>query len=326
MLKILALVLLVPLLVANGSPLPGMTTALWSGKIVFQSNRNGKTRLWVLTPDGNATLIPNQPGGGKTSGPAWDESGTRIAFYQGKAGDHDIYVINEDGTGLENVTSSPGVDDRGPSWIFDPGISGNPSIIWASDMEGGAPKIFAMALADKIPVRCDEDIPGRNTRPVINRQGTRITYNSNELVGGAKDKMMVADFSWDPLARACSISNRQAPFAKGHEWRPNWHPNGTVLTVAHTENGDPCVLGKEVYTINQDGSGQTRLTCEPDQQYAPVFSPQDGMQIVYTTAETGDQELFLMNADGSGKTNLTNFPSANDSQPDWWQPTAAVRP
>ncbi len=342
---VFALPLLVALLLAPAAPVgPAVAAPQWTGKIAFQSNRDGKTRIWVLLPFGSAMEIPNQPAGGKASGPEWHRDGNRVLFYSGKSLEHDAWVISQDGSSVENVTNSPGVDDRGPSWIPLPLSVTDEAIVWSSNLGGGVPRLYAMSLTDRAPIRCDRGIPSgiHNSRPVISPVGAvlgtrgwtgRIAYNSTELLGPPKDKAMVADFRYDPDQNLCEMTNRRVVFPKGREWRPGWLASGGEIVTAHTENGDPCVKGKEVYRakIPADLSGGTpdqpvgfditRLTCEINQQYAPVGEPLGGAtpQILYTSQETGDQGLYLMNYDGSGKVNLTNPPGANDAQPSWWQ-------
>jgi WD40 repeat protein len=53
--------------------------------------------------------------------------------------------------------------------------------------------------------------------------------------------------------------------------------------------------------MNQDGSGQTRLTFDPAEDTQPAWSP-DGRRIAFFHAN----DVFVMNADGSGQVNLTN--------------------
>lgn len=64
----------------------------------------------------------------------------------------------------------------------------------------------------------------------------------------------------------------------------------------------------EIYSMNSDGTGVTRLTDNPAADIAPRWSP-DGRQIAFHSGRDGNFEIYVMNADGSGSRNLTNRPS-----------------
>jgi len=52
----------------------------------------------------------------------------------------------------------------------------------------------------------------------------------------------------------------------------------------------------EIYIMNADGSGQTRLTDNPAYDAAPVWSP-DGQRIAFYSTRDGNSEIYVMNAD-----------------------------
>jgi WD40 repeat protein len=71
----------------------------------------------------------------------------------------------------------------------------------------------------------------------------------------------------------------------------------------------------EIYVMNADGSGVTRLTNNPAIEYAPAGSL-DGRSIAFMSRRDGNFEIYVMNADGSGQTRLTNS-TADDWDPAW---------
>ena len=73
----------------------------------------------------------------------------------------------------------------------------------------------------------------------------------------------------------------------------------------------------EIYTMDSDGSNQTRLTFNETDDVWPVWSP-DGRQIVFHSYRDDDQNpnIYVMDADGSNQRNLSNHPRI-DADPDW---------
>ncbi len=81
--------------------------------------------------------------------------------------------------------------------------------------------------------------------------------------------------------------------------------NGRIVFTS-TRDGNA-----EIYVMNADGSGQTRLTNDPAGDGAPAFSA-DGTKIVFASSRDVDPfygyknaELYVMSAEGSGVTRLT---------------------
>jgi Tol biopolymer transport system component len=104
---------------------------------------------------------------------------------------------------------------------------------------------------------------------------------------------------------------------------------GTLISIVPAaqatfpgENGKIAFAGNqtgdyEIYSINPDGTGLTRLTDFPGfNDVWPAWSP-DGKRIAFSTRRPPEsREIYVMNADGSGLTRLTNN-TAIDSVPSW---------
>lgn len=72
----------------------------------------------------------------------------------------------------------------------------------------------------------------------------------------------------------------------------------------------------EVYSINPDGTGATRLTNDPGIDRDAVWSP-DGKRIAFhSTRDNPLGEIYVMNADGTEVVRLTNSVGAN-GEPSW---------
>ncbi len=79
----------------------------------------------------------------------------------------------------------------------------------------------------------------------------------------------------------------------------------------------------EIYVMNADGTGVTRLTNSPGEDGGTAWSP-DGTKIAFASDRDGNYETYVMNADGTGVTQLTTHPGV-DGIPDW-QPLVAQEP
>ncbi len=68
----------------------------------------------------------------------------------------------------------------------------------------------------------------------------------------------------------------------------------------------------EIYSMNADGSDQTRLTFTPDAEEVYASASPDGTRIAFENRvgelDAYSSDIYVMNADGTGRVNLTRYP------------------
>jgi Tol biopolymer transport system component len=103
-------------------------------------------------------------------------------------------------------------------------------------------------------------------------------------------------------------SNELLLTTSGNE--PSWSPDGAKIVFSSIRDGD-----REIYVMNSDGTGQTRLTNHSGFDGSPTWSP-NGEKIAFTRG-LEPSEIYVMDSDGSSPTSLTSDLSLSSSNPDW---------
>ncbi len=81
---------------------------------------------------------------------------------------------------------------------------------------------------------------------------------------------------------------------------PAFSPDGSRIAFVSQRDGNA-----EIYIMNADGTGSTRVTNDPQPDGRPSFTP-DGQALVFHSARNGGkQQIWAVNVDGSGVTQLT---------------------
>lgn len=310
--------------------------------------------LAVVRPDGSGlTRLA-----GDAAGYVWSPDGRRIAFTrQASPGSFNLFLVNADGSGLENVSQS-GASDSDPAWSPD-GIR----IAFFSVLPSASQTIdYRLAIIDADGsnyATIDQDATYLGTRPVWSPDGSHIVFAAPSYEAEAESRIVSADGSsatrlgtgvrdpvWSPDGKRLAFAtvrdaveeSRNAVYDLGAEvyvanadgsglvnlsrsraldWNPSWSPDGRKVLFASTRDGNA-----EVYVIDADGSGLTNLTKDPGHDFCPAWSP-DGSWIAFVSRRDGNREIYLMRADGSAQLRLTNS-SAEDFAPSW-QPASTGR-
>jgi Tol biopolymer transport system component len=247
---------------------------------VFASTRDVSTgELYLVNADGTGlTRLTNDLSPDRD--PAWSPDGSQLAWVQGSGGGQLLRVMKADGTLLPGFICGGG---SGPAW------------------SRGGKVAFVYA---------DGDIY------VANPDGTgleRRTYDGMY--------QPYSDLAWSPVwnspgpelayTRGGEIYIQGRQLTAGGGRNAAWSPNGAKIAFVSDRAGNP-----EIYVVNYDGSGLTRLTTNAAADVEPTWSS-DGTKLAFVSDRDGVRDLYVMNADGSG---VTRIPVGGRASRPRWRP------
>lgn len=242
------------------------------------------------------------------SGPFTPSANVHQAWFDLKK---DIYRMNADGTGLENVTGLPShvygslsLSNDGRKIAFYSNRSGCFSI-WTMNVDGTG--LRDLTAGNFFEVRC-------NYTPRWSPDDSRIAFETSRE-GRFSVYVMNADGS--------NPRNVSAPLDRvpsGHVWPHGWTPDGRVV-FQHSAPGATV----QAYIVNPDGTGLVPFGQTGD--HSPEWSP-DGSKVAFIRNVGGRESLFVMSSDGSNVRQLTSqggddammYFFRQDNDYDYWSP------
>ena len=155
-------------------------------------------------------------------------------------------------------------------------------IVFGSRRDGDS-ELYAMRADGSNPVRLT-NAKGYDGGPFFSPDGKRVVYRSDRK-GNDLLQVFTADLAFDGAGNITGLANeKQLTDDANVNWGPYWHPGGKHLIYATSAHGHH---NYELYWMNADGSGKTRVTFAPGFDGLPVFSS-DGKHLMWSSKRTGD--------------------------------------
>ena len=251
--------------------------------------RNNNSDIYLLEAD--AALQGGQPALERLTtdpatdfDPTWSPDGSQIAFRSQRDGNDEIYIMNSDGTCQVNLTNDP-ADDWSPAFSPD-----GTKIAFAHFFDGN--QFSDIAVINKDGSGMQRLTTSHGEYPAWSPDGSQIAFASARD-GNYEIYVMDAD----------GTGQTRLTDNPAYDMSPVWSPDGTQIAFDTQRDIFPPKedgVGPEfeIHVINADGSGDTRLTDNMQEDRFPTWAPENRI------AFSRDGALFIMQVDGSEQVEL----------------------
>jgi tricorn protease len=266
--------------------------------IAFQSNRdsnldlalnNSVWDLWRMpAAGGTATRVTRFRG----ENPAWSPDGKSIAYdrYSSGYGDgeHNLFLIAADGSGVPREIASGGEDSRHP-------VFRNTQIFLAHEANGikqssSHRNVWRTASSGGPLIQVTGHLDNEVTWPTTNAAGNVLVYEHDFFLYSIDPRVLQPK----PLRLTITADYRyedpEAPRTLTSGFRtPAWSPSGARIAFA---------CRGQIWTVAADGKDARVLTRGLEEHRDPCWTP-DGKQIVFTRGSSGvPGAVWIADADG----------------------------
>ncbi len=226
-----------------------------------------------------------------------NSAGDRFVFAQKVDGNNDVdlevFAMDVDGRNLRRLTNN-GFWDLYPIW---------------------SPNGSQIAFLSKREVDLDiyvMDADGSDQRRLYDSgsNDADIDWVSNKIVFTSLFRVWSIVDDGTELTKITDLANAgewgQANLPIG-DYDPRFNPDGTKIAFERLEDPNTQYGGYNIFTVDIDGTGETRLTNTGYSQGLASWS-HSGDEIVYIVAAVGNEgryDMYMMNADGTDNRNIT---------------------
>jgi len=152
--------------------------------------------------------------------------------------------MNANGSGLQRLTTDPAIDNL-PTWSPD-----GARIAFNTNRDGNW-EIYVMNADGSNPVNLSRNI-GNDQMPDWSTDGTKIVFQSDRA----------GDMEVYTMSASDGSSVVRLTYNPGFDGQASWSPGDTKIALTRAGH---------IFTMNADGSGATRVTSIPNNQF-PAWS------------------------------------------------------
>ena len=259
-------------------------------KIAFVQAQGKAKEIQVVDFDGSNPIQVTRDNSLNLS-PAWNSSGSQLAYVSYKDGATKIYAVNVMDGSQRLVCGYPGLNIA-PAWR--PGTS-ELAVTLSKD---GNPNIYLVSSGGQVIQKLVQGW-SINVSPGWSPDGKRLAFVSDET---GNPQIYVLEVG--------SGSKRRITFSGNYNTAPSWSPKGDWIAYTSLVGGR-----HNIAIIRPDGGEMRQLTRGEGSNEDPTWSP-DGRMIAFTSTRSGSPAIWVLQTNGSGVRRLT--PGGGGQElPDW---------
>ena len=282
-------------------------------KIVFVSNRDGNSEIYIMNSDGSGQVNLTHHRGNDYS-PVWSPTGKQILFASDRAGKiSDLYMMDSDGEGVRRIFAKK-VERRHPTWSPDGEqiayyrLDRGELAIYTASINGRAEKKIAIGM-----------------HPAWAPDGSEIAFISAEVLIPINDRfggIQIAKPRIEIVNVRTKAEERISPDGFPLIFHPTWTPDGTKFVFSGISMDDllPAPT-RRLYIVNRKGNGKPRKVEVEGPGSYPALAPQ-GDALVYHKETPNGKQLFKVALAGGISEQLTD--KGENYGADWFDPAFAL--
>ena len=207
----------------------------------------------------------------------------------------DMFLMETDGSNPVNVTDTAGAGEAQPRWSPD-----RTEVLFSRhEGSGTKPDIWVMNMYNHEVRNITQTPAVAETCPDWSPTGDRIVFDRDNEIW-----IMNLDGS------------DQHQITAGHDIQPCMSPDGKQIVFSRAMNPGGAFSNWQVFVVNDDGTGQQRLTTTSADDHGPSWSRNGGTIAFARNPGTYCDQIFLMDPDGTNQRNISNN-SYREANPSW---------